>query len=995
MKKWSFATALMLSVAGGTLMTGCIDNDEPYGIQEIRLATADFLKSKKAAADAEAASTAANAEIAKLKAEAEVRFIEAQAAIKEAEAKIKEAQANYNQEQANYVKAQTEAYIARKQAELNEFVALANIGIADAQRVYDEAIYAFEQTKIKNAECASNKLYQAWALAFQAYLDQLATFNDLNKQLLLVQKDHAMFAVDLKYVNGKWESNKYDAQIKLSESIAWLEKQIKKENDKIAVANKVIADYENIKTTDLYKKFEEYQADAKKNADALENAQVELKALAIENKDLYDSRITIATKIKDLKAQEISIPAYSTPAMADVPFFQGENVVIPEEDWKYSLDDVDNNPSYNKYTLSVSRYNNIIYMLEKALMDENDKAWTSAAINEMTRELEAIQKELTGAESEWTLAKKVYNDGKAADASVLPLAAEIDQAIAKYVTEGESISELRQNKINADKAQADAYNAYNKELNAFKGNPASVVNTFNEATKTFNTAYKGAHTAYADALASADKAAVQAKEAAEKVYTATYAAFNIADKNLEAANIELAEDPSNKTLQEKQAAAQKAYDKALADANSADEVKAKAEADAQKAKTKAYNLARAARLKTEADALTAYQAAKKAFNDAGGYDNEKDPAYAPVKEAATAYDNAIAAAEAAKEALDKANAWKVYDAYDAIAAVITEQEKEINYDWNLDEYYDAESDVIAYCDGSIEELPAIIAPALYVDKKQVYYNAKYYLVNKSMVAFGKLGVDYDKYDEYGFYHPDKAFLVDEVTIEMVNEYIHAMSPDTQEYNYWRFYNMFGLYGDSLDLEYKIGMAKAALTNADGINAVLKTLNDNLTAIEEGYENQIAEVKKATEEQTEINNQILNLEQDVTDKIEDLSHWKGMYDGVLSQITEAIEVIENVNMTEPEKQGKIDEILKALVDDEKNTIAGCNNQIEYLNKQLDKAKYQLAQYEGNEDTVLPNPYTIAVEVAQANLTAAQKKLDFLKARADELQKKYEAASKPQA
>lgn len=63
MKRWSYATAIMLSLAGGTIMTGCIDNDEPYGIEQIRLATADLLKSKKAAVEAEAAAANAAAEV--------------------------------------------------------------------------------------------------------------------------------------------------------------------------------------------------------------------------------------------------------------------------------------------------------------------------------------------------------------------------------------------------------------------------------------------------------------------------------------------------------------------------------------------------------------------------------------------------------------------------------------------------------------------------------------------------------------------------------------------------------------------------------------------------------------------------------------------------------------------------------------------------------------------------------------------------------------------
>lgn len=979
MKRWSYATAIMLSLTGGTIMTGCIDNDEPYGIEQIRLATADLLKSKKAAAEAAAETEKLKQEIEKIRQETEK--------IKQ-EAELIKAQADAEQ-----TKAETEAKIAMWKAQLQEYIALAEINVKDAQLKYDQALYAFEEEKRKNAGSANLKLYQAWEDAFQAYLYQLAEVNRLNTELLIAQKDYAMAEVDLKLEDGKWVSPKYDVVAKLSESIAYLEKEIQKMNDGIKFQQDVIADFENVKASDLYKLFEKYNAASEANDNALANAEVEKAALAVENKALYDSRITAEAQVSSLKDEQVEIAAYTTKAMPNVPFFQGEIEVIPEG-WSYSLNEIMQDPYYNKYKLSVERYNNIIGNLERALMDSNDVAWTNASINEMSRELEAAKAEFATAEAEWNLAKKVYNDGKVADASVLPHAAEIEKAIADYVAEGANIAALRQAKIDAETAQKNSFKAWQDALNTFSKNPASVVNTYNEAVKTFNSAYNKAQTDYAAAVENANNVAQQAKESADQVYNATLSALNVAEKNLEAANIELAEKPTDKTLQDNQKAAQSAYDKALKAANEANDVRSNAVETAEKTKTSTLNLARASRLKAEAAALTALHAAESAFLAAGGYDNEKDPAYAAVKTAADAYSAAVEATQTAQKNLDAANAFKVYDAYVVVGEEIEKQEAAIDYPWDKDEYYNAESDVINYCNGADVELPILVAPASYVDSKQVYYNAQAYVVAKSMVAFGNLGVDYDKNAEYGFYDPDKAFLVEKVDLAMVNAYIKAIpgNQDTQEYNYHYFYNLFGLYGDTLSLEYNIGMAKAVVGNSADINAALATLNENLTTIEDGYIAQNENVEKAEENLVGINDQIKELEQGVTDKIKDCEYWQRQYTHLLSQITQAIAATEDGIKTDGMKN--IDEILKDLIASANASIEGCNNQIEYLNKELAKANYQLKLYEENPDTVLPNPNSIALSIAQNNLAAAQERLEFLKNRANELQAQYEAATKQQ-
>ena len=66
MKKWTFLVATLLTVSAGSLMTSCIDNDEPAGIEQIRVATANLLEAKKAVLLANAEAIKAQAENDKL-----------------------------------------------------------------------------------------------------------------------------------------------------------------------------------------------------------------------------------------------------------------------------------------------------------------------------------------------------------------------------------------------------------------------------------------------------------------------------------------------------------------------------------------------------------------------------------------------------------------------------------------------------------------------------------------------------------------------------------------------------------------------------------------------------------------------------------------------------------------------------------------------------------------------------------------------------------------
>ena len=53
MRKTKFFVAAMLFAAGAVSMTGCLENDEPLGIQELRSAKAELYRAQAALANAE------------------------------------------------------------------------------------------------------------------------------------------------------------------------------------------------------------------------------------------------------------------------------------------------------------------------------------------------------------------------------------------------------------------------------------------------------------------------------------------------------------------------------------------------------------------------------------------------------------------------------------------------------------------------------------------------------------------------------------------------------------------------------------------------------------------------------------------------------------------------------------------------------------------------------------------------------------------------------
>jgi len=986
MKKWSYATALMLSLAGGGMLTGCIDNDEPYGIKEIRLATASLLESKKAAAEAEAAASAAQAEIEKIKAETEKIKAENAKIIAEAEAEIKKAQAANLQAEADRIKAETEAYIAKKKAALDEFIALAEIGVKEAELKYQDALYRFEKDKIDNANTANENLYEKVKDAFDAYLGKLKTLNNANYQYLEAQRKYAASLVDLEWVEtsdgkGQFVSKNYNQKKGFEKNVAKAQAKVERAQANIDLNKQAIADLE---ASDLYTALQKYQTMQKENTEALANVAVEKEAVKIENAPLYEKQANLKKQIEEANTKPIAIAPYTykPDANLSIPNFKDE-VVIVDEKVTYTID---NSATYDD---AVKAYDDAIAGMTYALLDENDKAWTQARVNEMTRELTAANGAYAADKAAWENAKAVYNNGQEVKASELPLEAEVEAAVAAYNAVGEKYAADVQKKNELGTAETNTKDAYNAAVKAELGeNATPAYETYYQATLDADDAIAEAEKNYNDAVAKAasdkkiayDKAdadVVNAKNAEARAQAAFIAAQKELDLNPTDAALKTARDEAqaalntakdnNKAAPGKATTAKKnadaAYKTAVAKAETA---KVNAENEAQKKLDDAYTTyAKSGQMSTAiSTAYDAYKAAVKA--------NE-----------AFSVENPVAAAIEAAGNLEDA---------------INNQLNKIGLDyWMVSPDCDA---IIRWANGNngnngnngYDEFPTAVAPVKETNEKGIYINAKYYLSETSEDTFGALLTknpdnfgDYKDNDDIYPELSDEAMLIDNVTPEMVNAYIQKWNKDEKPYNYYNYYNNFGSYGQTLYLENRIAVAKIYLNNTDVINEATKALQANLDALKKTNKEAKDAVAKLEEEKDAVDEQI----EELTIALKDKEDALGETETTLGKIIAAIE--KGIVDTEfPDKQGSD---LKAVLNEINNDIKLNEKRVAFWTEKLEAAQYQLDQY-NNGYVDLQDPLEIKVEYFKAELDEAQIDVDNAKAHYEALQAKYDAATKQQ-
>ncbi|MBD5279984.1 MAG: hypothetical protein HDS35_05515 [Bacteroides sp.] len=1011
-KKWSYVVATAATVFGGTFLTGCIDNDEPFGIEQIRVETANLLKAKQALVAADAAAKQAQAELDK--ANAEIAKVNAEVAKAKAEAEMKLAElekqaeiARQNAESAAQValieaqiadqKAKTEAYIAEQKAILDNMIAQNELTIKNLQLEYDKLAYQWELSKIQDALTVSSDLWDQLNAAYTTYLQELNAYNQKAQNLADMQRKSAQWLNDLVYNEEKntWEHPKEKYKNMLVDAIDAQEQNVANAQNAINSLNQNIADFENIKTNnDVYTKWSELSNNLKDNDAKIAELKIEQAEIELNNQSLLNEISTLWEAYLAVGNKEIAIPAYTfepSAAAQQLGIMQPIEVVPSGE--SYSL-----NGDW-KYTYYQSRYRNTIDNLKHYLLDENDKAWTNARLNEMQRELVPLQKTYDAAKALWENAKKVYNMGNEPDASALPLESELEAAITAYNALEDKYATLKEKIETAHKEYEAADQEYWNAINAgdfYNQDWKDANDAYNNAINAANDAY---WKAYNDAYAALNQAIQNANESTDNAWKA----YDRAVREYNTLLSELNQNPDDKTLQNSVNAAKDKMEKA-------DAAYTKAQQDASTAKSKAQTTcdrtvaaAETTRVLAENKAQEAYDKAHAAWVAAGGHDAEItalenarqqkwDALQAAEEEVEVTRESSVALCNAMLEAQDKQlNEIGLYYwmyGYSSIPQV-----------WRIDNYINS----VKY-NWSGYDFPTAEAPINYIDKEDVngngnkveYLNAKYYLIEKSKAAYGNLGYPWDSSQFNGTSHDwvsnleiDEAFLVDEVTTDMLNAYVknyvqrnEGWTPE--DYQCIVYYYMFGDFGTLKTLENRIEVAKANLENSDLISNVLGTMETNLNDLIASIDPVKEEQAKAKEAYDAKQAQYAKLFDDVNEQLGALNYQNEIINRVIAAINENFELLNDQNAANPEAVQNTIDYYKRLVAYQQNVLADAQ-------KALKEAQDNLALLENGNAEYDYNPYTAQIDQLTAELEVSKDQLAAVKARLDEIQAKYEAAA----
>ncbi|WP_290051008.1 hypothetical protein [uncultured Muribaculum sp.] len=943
MKKLTYLVASLLTTATvGMIFTGCIDNDEPYGIEQLRGAKAELLKSKKALIEADAQYKLALAEAEKVKAAAEAAKIDAERAKTEAEI----AEIRQRMEAAAL---QAEQILARLQAE------------AELARL------TYEQERLN----LSTQQQTALDGFYRKYFTALNNYNEKYMEYVKAQKDLVANALD---PNG----TAYDAKKAVEDAVTTAQKNLDDAQANIEDYNEELAEAKTWKPSELGAKLTAYQDQVEENTEKMKLINL---TIAENNNESEEGKALVAAKkaLDALYDEEVEIPAYTFNAdgTITIPGLTEPQEVIGEG-WSYTWKTQYNYHGYNDALNALVNFKNDI---RRYVLDDNDVEWTKAEINSLEAEKKEKTAEFDNLFAGWKMFADAYNVGAAPKYDAITGYDELKKAVDAYNAQVPATQAAKDAYYAAQKAAQEAWDAYYEKNNLEGDAWSDYYEAVDAANEAYTKASEAANNELSKTLTALDNAVFKARQekiaADSKYLTAKGLADKYGDNDLkEAAEaaLKVAEDAA----------------KALETAEKArDEQAPKAQAKAEKAN----DLAAA----TLANAITdAEKARKLAINDA--------PQIAgPLLDAANAADNKVNEArdaynEAWNELSELVRVWdNETQSYTGVYGAIDNQVEEINKEYQYEEeWYDGEnwhtytwmpaSDYSLFYQFQNEvngsQFDAEVAiPECSVADVCAYSssNMRYNIIALSNKIYGSYYYDKNDDDILGIPSAQLIPLTKEDIDKMLAKY------GIDEMNYPGIYNSdFGLFGKTLYVDNRIEVANAYITNKPAIEAAFEDVQaqiDNLVASRDELSDKIDEAGKAVEAAQEA---VDELNVDSWTEYNELQRQNGVAEAMITAISEAA-LVTGVAETEQYTQETIDAAIEKIEQSIKDEEDG----IPELEEALARAQYVLDQYEKQlvSDAEIA---ALAVEEAKLAMDAAKEKLDAAKARLDAAIKSVEGA-----
>ena len=649
MKKWTYLVAACMLAGTTPVLTGCIDNDEPTGIEQLRVAKSELIKAKVALVEAEKGKMEAE----KLKIEMEAEIARAKAAILDAYAKKQDALAQAAKDSAEYIAQIYDLKIQEEQARVNKSIAEYKQKEAEAEAKYQEALKDIELAKLTlSAEQWSNLAHYTTAVDdAKAELDRYQSYYERH----LEAYNDALSA----YMSGEGAAIKY--QYSLEKAVREDSAAVVAAQEAVEVAEETLA--KPIEATAWEEEMSELQA----QLDEIARQEADLKVVAAKfqaahqeefdamqdslDKAVNEYGATVKYEDENGDIQEPSNASVKGLKLSEYKY-DAEGVLGGEQATHINFTTFEVDYNYQAYadgleaiaegtaTQEDLAMNGIAPFVQLQFIDyqikgvklfalnDNEKEWAQHDIAVLNQKLKEAQEEYEAAYTEWNTVKNAYNHvSTVTNPTQLPVGATLNEKITAYNTAA-----------TANKAAIDALVAAEKTfIEALKKA---------DATATAVTDYANIHTVLEAEVTTQTANVVNAKT----VYDARVTALEV-----------LQNDPNatNQQIQD----AQKAVDDAL-----------KAMEDANTLLAAAQN-----NLKAIEDANTAYTAAVEVVNGDGTEQNKGTAklaaeAYTAVADAYVAYVNYIMQ----KETFD----WTT-DYLGTVAQIINTQTPDANGNLNV------------------------------------------------------------------------------------------------------------------------------------------------------------------------------------------------------------------------------------------------------------------------------------------------------------------------
>lgn len=462
MKKITYLVVSLLLMGTTPMLTGCIDNDEPAGIEELRGAKSELLRAKAAVEQAKVATEQANAAYRNAEAEwmkAKAAYEAAQAARVNAETEIEKAEAEQALEEARQKAEQAakgwelsyKEAEARYQALLVELATQKSMAIDEALRSYKDAV--------KEAKASMETKAEALRKAQRTYNEALADW----------EEDEAKKEL---YTRG------------LQKGVTLAERGVEGAELALAEAKEAYEEAQNMELDDVAVKRDELEekiAQLDKEVLDLRVAESEKiceywQTLGAEHKQHHE-------ELDAMKKANIQIPAFSLKLNGALP--DGLEGSVDAKAAEYSLDVQD------AYT---NREADLKALQDKVLSwvrDGNDDLWTKERIAKKKKDIETLTKDLNDTKQTWKEVVAAYNTNQAdvTDPTKITGYAELKKGVDDY------------------NAAVTAWNAVYKKI-------ADAEDAIKAATKTYDAEMEKIEKAKVDAYAAAEKTR---KETSEKI----------------------------------------------------------------------------------------------------------------------------------------------------------------------------------------------------------------------------------------------------------------------------------------------------------------------------------------------------------------------------------------------------------------------------------------------------------------------------------------------